>query len=69
MERCESGGVNADGPTYFGLLGISGRTWAAYNRFGFPSNAYYATLGQQIIVGEAIEGSYVPDQNGTCAGW
>jgi hypothetical protein len=66
---CESHWVAADGPTYFGYLGETQASWNEYGGLRYAPTPYDATMAQQVAVGENIEGSYVPDQGLTCAGW
>lgn len=56
-----------EGPEYSGI-GFLNSTWVAYGGLQFAPNAGLATPDEQIIVGERIEGGYVPDQ-GYCASW
>jgi hypothetical protein len=56
------------GATYSGGLGISNVNWSTYSYgTGFPADAGYATVDEQIMVAERIQFD-PPDQYG-CAGW
>jgi hypothetical protein len=68
VATCEESGQNVDGSQYAGYFGITKQSWAAYNTFGFPADAYYATFDQQVVVGMAITGGWIPDANG-CSSW
>jgi resuscitation-promoting factor RpfA len=69
VAQCESHWKPADGPTYYGLLGETEQTWTGYGGLQFADTPYDATMAQQVTIGERVEGSYVPDQGGVCAGW
>ncbi len=58
---------HVQGPVYSGI-GFLNATWLAYGGAQFAPNAGAATPTQQIIVGERIVGSNVPDQSG-CSSW
>ena len=64
---CEEGSWSnyAEGPNFYGSLGISTAAWSEY---GSQFDRTNATPEQQIEVGTAIVGSNVPDQSG-CAAW
>lgn len=64
---CEEGSWSnyAEGPNFYGSLGISAAAWSEY---GSQFDRTNATPEQQIEVGTAIVGSNVPDQSG-CASW
>ena len=75
VNMCEEGGVwDVDGPRFAGGLGFTRANWAAFNTFGFPSDAADASPLQQIRVAVAFAEAYwgspnaAPDEHG-CAGY
>jgi hypothetical protein len=69
VAQCESHWVTAWGPTYYGYLGETEGSWVEYGGLQYAANPAEATMAQQVAVGEVIEGSFVPDQDGACHGW
>ena len=55
----------AEGPNYYGNIGLSSAAWDEY---GAGVDRTSATPDQQILIGEAIVGADTPDQDG-CASW
>ena len=70
VSLCESGGWGtanyAQGPNYFGNLGISSAAWDEYGS-GFDRSSSSPDI--QIIVAERIEGDAVVPDQGDCVGW
>ena len=63
-----------NGSRYDGGLGIMPHNWIAFGGQQFAPAAHLAAPEEQIVVAIRIQvhggaGSYVPDQNGTCAAW
>jgi len=68
VANCEEPGgwaTYAEGPEFYGSLGIDVQNWATY---GSAFNETNATPDEQIVVAEAIE-SNPPDQDGCGGGW
>lgn len=59
---CESGrnppNWQHNSGTYQGALGFYHGTWDGWNDFGFPSEAYLATPGQQMYVADHLYSDY-----------
>lgn len=68
VEACESGGVPADGPTYYGVLGMTEAAWVEGGGQEFAPTPYGATFDQQAEVATVVNHGYVPDGDG-CHGW
>jgi hypothetical protein len=57
------------GYKYDGGLGIMPINWITYGGLAYAPAAHLATPQQQVAIAIAINGSYIPDQDGRCRAW
>lgn len=57
------------GPKYDGGLGIMPDNWVAYGGLKYAPMPHLATPEEQVRVAININGTYVPDQDGSCRNW
>ena len=71
VNLCEEGGNwHVDGPRYFGGLGWLNATWQEFRLAWMPRNMALATPSEQAVaLGRFAHRYFMPDLDGTCAGY